>query len=127
MIYSDLNKLFDSLFEGNQPSYYKTYRVLDSVKDSDNEISIEKDGAYISFEVPGFNKSNLTIELQGDSLIVKGERQVKENTKSTIKKFKVGFDVDPSTIEATCEDGILTVFIPNYKKQNENKKTIKIS
>ena len=127
MIYdSNFDKLFDSFFNSYNPSYFKTYKII-GPKETQSDVSIEKDGAYISFEVPGFNKTNLSIELEGDMLVVKGEKKIKDSVKSIVKDFKIGFDIDPKSIEATCEDGILTVFIPNYKKQSESKKTIKIS
>ena len=77
------------------------------------------------------NNSNLKNELENDNLIIKGERKInssgQESIKTLSKEFKLGFEIDASTIEATCEDGILTVFVPNYKKRNNINRTIKIS
>ena len=44
-----------------------------------------------------------------------------EVSKKIDKQFKLGTDYNPELIEATIEDGILTVFIPGFKKQEKKK------
>jgi HSP20 family molecular chaperone IbpA len=44
-----------------------------------------------------------------------------EKTKSVSKEFKIGKEYNSSEIEATIEDGLLTVFVPNYKKQEKKR------
>jgi len=79
-------------------------------------------------EVPGFNKSNLKVELEGDKLFVSGKRTYKvngeETTRTYFKTFNMGGVFDGSQIEATVEDGILTVFIPNKTKSEKKKISI---
>ena len=92
------------------------------------EINHTKDGAYLFFEASGFNKSNLKVEIENGTLFIEGKRTYKlngeEKTKSISKQFKIGEGSNPSSLEATIEDGLLTVFVPNYKK--EEKKRISI-
>jgi len=129
MMYSNFDKLFNRLFDDYGTSY--SYKIVSENPQSQCDVNLVKDGAYLSFEVPGYNKSNLKIELENDKLIIKGERKInssgQESIKTLSKEFKLGFEIDASTIEATCEDGILTVFVPNYKKRNNINRTIKIS
>ena len=47
--------------------------------------------------------------------------QEKEKNKFISQQFKIGDDYDASSIEATIEDGLLTVFVPNYKKQEKKR------
>jgi HSP20 family molecular chaperone IbpA len=58
-------------------------------------------------------------------LIIQGKRIYKmngeEKTKSVSKEFKIGKEYNSSEIEATIEDGLLTVFVPNYKKQEKKR------
>jgi HSP20 family molecular chaperone IbpA len=58
-------------------------------------------------------------------LIIEGKRVYKlngeEKTKSFSKEFKIGKEYNSSEIEATIEDGLLTVFVPNYKKQEKKR------
>ena len=68
MIYrDDLGKLFDQFFNGSSRPYYytQTYKLVpnDDEGEKDYEVNITKDGAYLHFEVPGFNKSNLEVNL----------------------------------------------------------------
>jgi HSP20 family molecular chaperone IbpA len=44
-----------------------------------------------------------------------------EKVKTISKKFTVGTEYDAESIEATIEDGLLTVFVPNFKKKEKKK------
>lgn len=132
MIYrNDFNKLFDELFNGSSKPYYytQTYKLVpndSSDDDQEYEVNITKDGAYLHFEVPGFNKTNLEITIEGSDLILDGLRKYKLNgvdkEKKLSRKIDLGNLYDPTTVEATVEDGILTVYIPSYQKEKLKKK-----
>lgn len=129
MIYgnSELNDLFDTFFNSRGRSNYNYTTTLVN-NDSGSklyEINHTKDGAYLFFDAPGFNKSNLKVEMESGVIHIEGKRTYKlnnEEKKKTIsKQFKIGDDYDASSIEATIEDGLLTVFVPNYKKQEKKR------
>lgn len=128
MYYSNLNKLFDS-FLNDDNSMYKTYRLVSvnqNEKIDDYEMNVVKDGAYFAFEVPGFNKSNLDVLIEGSELVIEGTRKYKMNGEEKEKQINRRIELnnlyDPSTVEATVEDGILTVYIPSFKKETQKKK-----
>lgn len=130
MYYSNLDEMFDSLFN-HHPGVYKTYRVVSSgnnsnSKNEDYDVNVVKDGAYLHFEVPGFNKSNLDVLIEGSELVLEGSRKYKMNGEEKVKEINRRIELnslyDPTTIEATIEDGILTVYIPSYKKESQKKK-----
>ncbi len=128
MIYgnSELNELFDTFFNNRGRNYnYTTTLVKNDSEGELYEINHTKDGAYLFFEAPGFNKSNLKVEMEGGVLHIEGKRTYKlnneEKKKTVLKQFKIGDDYDASSIEATIEDGLLTVFVPNYKKQEKKR------
>lgn len=129
MIYknSDLNDLFDTFFNnrGRGNYNYTTTVVKNDLEGENYEINHTKDGAYLFFEVPGFNKTNLKVEMENGNLFIEGKRTYKingeEKTKSISKQFKVGESYDPDSLEATIEDGLLTVFVPNFKKQEKKR------
>jgi len=95
-------------------------------RNDDYEINNVKDGAYFHFEVPGFNKENLDVMIEGSELVIEGTRKYKinneEKTKSVDRRIELNNLYDPSTIEATVVDGLLTVYIPSFKKENIRKK-----
>jgi HSP20 family molecular chaperone IbpA len=128
MIYgnSELNELFDTFFNNRGRNYNYTTTLVKNDSESEHyEINHTKDGAYLFFDAPGFNKSNLKVEMEGGVLHIEGKRTYKlnneEKKKTVSKQFKIGDDYDASSIEATIEDGLLTVFVPNYKKQEKKR------
>jgi HSP20 family molecular chaperone IbpA len=128
MIYgnSEMNDLFDTFFNNRGRNYnYSTTLVKTDSEGELYEINHTKDGAYLFFDAPGFNKSNLKVEMEGGVIHIEGKRTYKlnneEKKKTVSKQFKIGDDYDASSIEATIEDGLLTVFVPNYKKQEKKR------
>jgi HSP20 family molecular chaperone IbpA len=128
MIYgnSELNELFDTFFNNRGRNYNYTTTLVKNDSESElYEINHTKDGAYLFFDAPGFNKSNLKVEMEGGVLHIEGKRTYKlnneEKKKTVSKQFKIGDDYDASSIEATIENGLLTVFVPNYKKQEKKR------
>lgn len=99
--------------------------VTKNGSDETYEINHTKDGAYLFFDAPGFNKTNLKVEMEDGLLLINGKRTYKlngeEKTRSISKQFKIGDGYNSESIEATIEDGLLTVFVPNYKKQDKKR------
>lgn len=121
-----MNDLFDTFFNNRGRNYnYSTTLVKTDSEGELYEINHTKDGAYLFFDAPGFNKSNLKVEMEGGVIHIEGKRTYKlnneEKKKTVSKQFKIGDDYDTSSIEATIEDGLLTVFVPNYKKQEKKR------
>jgi HSP20 family molecular chaperone IbpA len=128
MYYSNLDKIFENFFNDNG-SMYKSYKLIpanQNEKIDDYEMNVVKDGAYFQFEVPGFNKSNLDVLIEGSELVIEGSRKYKmngqEKEKQVDRRVELNNLYDPSTVEATVEDGILTVYIPSFKKETQKKK-----
>ena len=126
--YSNLDRIFENFFNDNNVGW-KTYKVVSTNqtdRNDDYEINNVKDGAYFHFEVPGFNKENLDVMIEGSELVIEGTRKYKinneEKTKSIDRRIELNNLYDPSTIEATVVDGLLTVYIPSFKKENISKK-----
>ena len=124
MIYtnSTLDRLIDGFFTA--PTFSSV--VSNKPTQQNYQVNYTKDGAYLLFEVPGFNKSNLKVEMEDGVLYIDGKRTYKLNGEDTEKvisqKFKIGQDYNPENIEATIEDGILTVYVANYKKTDKKKR-----
>jgi HSP20 family molecular chaperone IbpA len=129
MIYgSDLNDIFDRVFGGSPNVHYKTSIIRNDDTENNYEINHTKDGAYLFFDAPGFNKSTLKVEMENGNLYISGSRTYKlngdEKVKTIKKEFRIGDGYDPSSVEATIEDGLLTVFVPNFKKQEKKRISI---
>lgn len=131
MIYSssEINDMFDRFFGGTPNNmFYKTSVIAKNTNEENYEINYTKDGAYLIFDAPGFNKNNLKVEMENGILYINGTRTYKlngeEKTKKISKEFKIGDGYNSSQIEAAIEDGLLTVFVPNYKKQEKKRISI---
>lgn len=126
--FSNFDDLLESFFNNKRGNYNFSTSVVKSEGEESYEINHTKDGAYLFFEAAGFNKSNLKVEMEDGVLHINGKRNYKlngeEKTKSINKQFKIGDGYNPSSIEATIEDGLLTVFVPNYKKQEKKRISI---
>ena len=126
MIYTNrtFNEFFDKFF--NEAPTYQYYKKTETKNtDEKYEIDYTKDGAYLFFEAPGFNKTNLKVEMENGVLHIVGERTYKmegeTKSKSILKQFNIGEGFNPESVEATIEDGLLTVFVPNFKKQEKKR------
>jgi HSP20 family molecular chaperone IbpA len=98
-----------------------------SIFDDEYDIELTKDGAYVSFEVPGYTKDNLQIVLENKEIKITGKRvfNKKGETKTVKHYFKLNnHQINEANIEATVSNGILTLFLPNYVESA--KKTINI-
>ena len=121
----DLNRLFDDIFNGSSNVHWKTTVISPNDKEQNYEVNQTEDGAYLFFDAPGFNKNNLKVEMENGVLHIEGKRTYKingkEKTRTILKEFNIGESYNPDSIEATIEDGLLTVFVPNYKKQEKKR------
>jgi HSP20 family molecular chaperone IbpA len=95
MIYgSDLNDIFDRVFGGSTNVHYKTSIIRNDDTENNYEINHTKDGAYLFFDAPGFNKSTLKVEMENGNLYINGSRTYKlngdEKVKTIKKEFRIG-------------------------------------
>ena len=83
----------------------------------------EADDAFIfTMEMPGLSRENVEINLEGDTLVVKGEKSVQSEDKGLVRReyqstrfertFHVGDTIDRDKVKAKMTDGILTVTLP---------------
>ena len=98
----------------------------------------ESDNSYeISVDVPGINKEDIKIEVDGNKLLISGERKQESSEKAKTHKtwsrsygkftqaFTLPESVDADSIKATHEKGVLNITLP--KSEPVQKKTIAIS
>lgn len=126
MYYGNFDDILDTFFNNRgRNNFNYTTSVIKNGSEETYEINHTKDGAYLFFDAPGFNKSNLKVEMEDGVLHIEGKRTYKlngeEKTKSISKEFRIGEGYKSESIEATIEDGLLTVFVPNYKKQEKKR------
>jgi HSP20 family protein len=83
----------------------------------------ETDDSYVfTMEMPGLTRQNIEVNLEGDTLIVKGQKEERHEEKGLLRReyrsarfersFNVGAGIDRDKVKAKMEDGILTVTLP---------------
>jgi len=76
----------------------------------------EKEGQYlIMIEIPGFSKKQISIELVGNALIIKGDNKDSENKKHFKHTITLQSDIDDKNIKSKLEHGLLTITVPRIK------------
>ena len=106
---SILDRVFDSSLFSNDVSGFN-YRIDSKINETDDSYNID-------FIVPGYNKEEISVSIEGKNLIVVADKSnnggVYKYNKSIFLPNKV------ENITAKLENGILTVTVPKQKIKKE--------
>lgn len=111
----EMDRLFESFFpahrEGGEPSVWTPRADLS-----------ETDDAYVlSLDLPGIRREDLEIMMENGTLRISGERNMQEEHEGRqyyrieraygrfFRSFDFGPNADPDNVEASFDDGVLTV------------------
>jgi HSP20 family protein len=86
-----------------------------------------KEAFIVKAEVPGLSKSDVSVSMEDDALLVRGERkgEVPDGYKVHLRerasiafarKLPLPGRVDPEGVTATLENGVLTITLPKAKE-----------
>lgn len=101
------------------------------------DISEDQDKIRLTTELPGFREDQVTIQMEGGVLTIRGERKFEDEKQGRnfhrversygqfVRSFTLPNDVDREKIRATFLDGILEIEIP--KREDARPRQIKIS
>lgn len=101
-------------------------------------ISDEETAFELSIALPGLDKKNVNIELQGNTLIISGEKEESQEVKEKhwvrkefvrnafYRTFEVPLNADPDKINAKMKDGLLQIRIAK-KDSISQKRTLKVA
>lgn len=124
-----------NVFGGRDPLYGKHARNL-----MKTDIREKEEGYELAVELPGFDKSEINVEIQDGYLTIraaKGLDKDEENKQGRVirqeryagvcsRSFYVG-DVKPEDVKAKYESGVLTLMLPKAeRKQLPENQTIVI-
>ena len=127
-----MNTLFYELIKefpyGTCTSYQKT-----------KDLVVEFDDKFeVSIELPGVDKSDLSVEVDNGYLVVKATRKDPyKDTKATVlsssrifgefeRKYKLSDTIDNESVDASYVDGILTISLSKQESKKPSKITIKL-
>ena len=133
------DKVFDTMMEQAFPSFKEDVGV------SFNQGAYPKVNVYeyddkigIVAEIPGLDKSNVSVEVEEDVLIISGDkhgfdsdggkcitRELKQS--AFTRSFNLGEYLDGKNVSATFKDGMLSISIPKKEPEQPKKHSVKIS
>ncbi len=124
---NDFTKDMEKVFRRNESDFMRT------------DITENDKGFEIHIDLPGFKKEEINAELKDGYLTVstsKNEENVSEKsnryilreryTNNCSRSFYVGENITENDIQASFENGILSVAVPKKEPQEEPKKLINI-
>jgi HSP20 family protein len=86
------------------------------------DVIEDEKGISITAELPGVEKEDVDLDLQGSEIVIKVDT---ENRKYH-KKIELPEDIDPDSITATYKNGVLDVCMKKRTKEEEASKKINI-
>lgn len=124
---SPIDRLFDRLNWGF-PTIDRLFNEAETAEEGWAAIRLprtnvqETDDAFVfTMEMPGLDKQDVSVNIEGDTLIVKGEKSEKHEEKGLIRReyraarFERSFNVNGISregVKAKMENGILSVTLP---------------
>jgi len=121
-----LNSMLNDMTEQNHS------RLIDDFSPAIN--TREGEFAYhIEVDLPGMKKEDINIQVEDSTLIISGERKVKEEIKeenyykiessfgSFTRSFTLPEEADIENIHAESEDGVLEVIVPKLESAKVDK------
>ena len=116
-----------AMFDCNDLAMFKT------------DISDRGDAYLLETDLPGFDKKDIRLDLNGDTLTIRAERHSESEQKEHKDKYlrversygsySRAFDVsliDTENIKAKYEDGVLKLTLPKKQKVEPAKRTLEI-
>ncbi len=113
-------------------NFAKLYRPQLDISGDDKEYKVELD-------VPGLSEADLSIEIKGDMLIIKGQKEEEHESKdkqfyriersfgSFQRTLSLPDDANSDAIKASLKEGVLTLSIPRQAQSEQDVKRIEIS
>ncbi|HOO92454.1 MAG TPA: Hsp20/alpha crystallin family protein [Opitutales bacterium] len=126
--FAELDRLFsEALLGGNR---YGWERMFEPATGSLRvNLYHDDDALYVTAELPGVSKKDVSIQLENAVLTIRGERKMKEGKAESSVAFEraitVGEDINADKIKAKLEEGILTISLP--KAEHRKPKAITVS
>lgn len=140
-ILNTFDRFFDEAFRGQFPDVYKGFGIEPFSKASYPKVNVLSfdDKVEIEAEIAGYNKEDISIQVEDEVLSIVGKTQLAEQTDKSVyllrelkrssfsRSFRLTDQLDTDKVEASFHNGLLHITIPRKVQQKENKaKTVVI-
>lgn len=107
---------FDSFFNAPSPFLPSFFDWNDDARRPAIDLFEDESSYMVQAEVPGYDRKEITVELEKDRLVLKGSRKVNgDDEKSEVsfhRSVTLPDSVESDNVKANYENGVLTVTIP---------------
>lgn len=116
-----MDEMMEDFFEGNRRAFIPELNIFE--EDSEFEITVA---------LPGMNKDDIDISLEGNMLTISGERELTKEENKKYHRIESRFGefersvplpktIDKDKINASYENGVLTITIPKHEEKMSKK------
>ena len=132
-LHREMNRLFDDVFRGAALPVAGTQgRGVSNFVNASMNVSETDKEIRITAELPGVTEQDIDISLDDDVLTIRGEKKFertddKENFHFVERSYgtfqrslRLPFPVDPEQVQASFENGVLTVTVPKTGRQERS-------
>jgi HSP20 family protein len=134
-----LRREFDGLFRDFARSFGGPQNGAGALVAPRMEVAETDKNIEVSVELPGFERKDVDISLDGNVLAIRAERKVEQEQEQKDKKvhmtersygvfyrvLELPMAVDPSTVQATMSNGVLKIAIPKPERTETKKIEVK--
>jgi len=130
LLQNEMNRLFDNFFNTQRRTRgSNVFPALNVYQDSDN--------IYVTAELPGTDVNDTEINVEGDTLHIKGQRKLPETDKNVryhrqergsgqfSRTIQLPFPVNTEKVSAEMKLGVLTISLPKADEAKPRKINIK--
>lgn len=134
-VQTEMNRLFNTLFEGSAPSNApQSRRWIPAMDLVENEHDF-----VLRADLPGISEQDVKIELQDNTLTISGERKSEHEERkegyyrlerasgSFARSLTLPEGIDPDGVKASFDKGVLEVHIPKPAVRKPQKIEISVS
>ena len=133
-VQNEMNRLFNTFFEGQPLASGEGRRWMPAM-----DLVETEDDFVLRADLPGVSEDDVTIELQGNTLTVSGERKAEHDGDdagyyrlergwgSFARSLTVPEGIDPESVTARFDRGILELHIPKPEEHKPRRIAIAIA
>jgi HSP20 family protein len=133
-LWNDVDQLFGNVFRGSGPTELQPTGTIGL------PLEVSETGAELKViaELPGVEEKDVSVELVGDLLTVKGEKKTEEERKDEnyhiaerhygafARSLRLPYKVEADKVQAAFKNGVLTITMPKPAELQQQPKRIKV-
>ena len=134
-LWNDVDQLFSNVLRGTGMTEWPAQAGSVGLP---VEVSDAGEALKVVAELPGVAEKDVTVELQGDVLTIKGEKKVEEERKEEgyylaerrygtfSRALRLPYTVEADKIQAAFKNGVLTITMPKPAELQQQVKRIEV-